>query len=91
MAVIQSVNIGFLSDPLEPAARPIIVGNNVRMSCIDSIYDWNMHPIINLIDYKQKRLRLTNSEAYLCIAAELLPGNSYVQRVMIRPITTICW
>ena len=29
-----------------------------------------------------------NSETYLCIAAELLAGNLYVQSVMIRSITT---
>jgi hypothetical protein len=33
-------------------------------------------------------LRQINFEAYLCIAAELLAGNLYVQNVMIRSTTT---
>ena len=53
ISVIQSVIIGFLLDPLKLADRFVIVGKKVIISCIGSIYDWNMHPIINLTDDTQ--------------------------------------
>jgi hypothetical protein len=76
------------------AIESLQISNDSQVSKVWSrhTYSWEItKTALQWVAVLEKRIRRISFEAYLCIAAEILAGNSYVPSVMIGSITITCY